>query len=47
VAAEDYRLTLLAAETSFVERFIGRITDPETGWGPDWERFHREAHAST
>jgi DNA-binding PadR family transcriptional regulator len=28
---EEYRLTLLDAESSFVERFIGRIIDPEAG----------------
>jgi DNA-binding PadR family transcriptional regulator len=33
---EEYRLALLDAETAFVERFIGQITDPETGWGPTW-----------
>jgi DNA-binding PadR family transcriptional regulator len=33
---EEYRLALLDAETSFVERFIAQITDPETGWGPTW-----------
>jgi DNA-binding PadR family transcriptional regulator len=37
---EDYRLALLDAESSFVERFIARITDPETGWGPLWAQFH-------
>jgi DNA-binding PadR family transcriptional regulator len=31
---EEYRLALLDAESSFVEQFIGRITDPETGWAP-------------
>jgi DNA-binding PadR family transcriptional regulator len=40
---EDYRLALLDAEFSFVERFIGRITDPETGWGPLWAQFHDQA----
>lgn len=40
---EDYRLALLDAESSFVERFIGRITDPETGWGPLWAQFHDQA----
>jgi len=39
---EDYRLTLLDAESAFVERFIGQITDPETGWGPPWAGFHGE-----
>ena len=33
---EEYRLALLDAEVSFVERLIVRITDPETGWGPAW-----------
>jgi DNA-binding PadR family transcriptional regulator len=37
---EEYRLALLDAESSFVERFIARITDPETGWGPLWAQFH-------
>ena len=40
---EEYRLALLDAESSFVERFIEQITDPETGWGPLWARFHGEA----
>jgi DNA-binding PadR family transcriptional regulator len=33
---EEYRLALLDAEVSFVEGFIAKITDPETGWGPAW-----------
>jgi DNA-binding PadR family transcriptional regulator len=37
---EEYRLELLHAETAFVEEFIGKITDPETGWGPAWAEFH-------
>ena len=37
---EEYRLALLDAESSFVERFIAQITDPETGWGPPWAEFH-------
>ncbi|SNS94877.1 Transcriptional regulator PadR-like family protein [Asanoa hainanensis] len=37
---EDYRAALLDAEIAFVERFIGQITDPETGWGPQWAAFH-------
>jgi DNA-binding PadR family transcriptional regulator len=37
---EEYRLALLAAETRFVEEFIAKITDPETGWGPMWAEFH-------
>jgi DNA-binding PadR family transcriptional regulator len=37
---EDYRLAQLDAESAFVERFVGQITDPETGWGPMWAQFH-------
>ena len=33
---EEYRLALLEAESSFVERFIEQITNSETGWGPQW-----------
>jgi len=40
---EEYRLALLAAETSFVEEFIGKITDPQTGWGPMWAEFHERS----
>jgi DNA-binding PadR family transcriptional regulator len=40
---EEYRLALLAAETRFVEEFIAKITDPETGWGPMWADFHAQA----
>jgi hypothetical protein len=29
-----------AAESSFVERFIGQIIHPETGWGRMWAEFH-------
>jgi DNA-binding PadR family transcriptional regulator len=39
---EEYRLALLDAEHSFVERFIEQITHPETGWGPMWAEFHGE-----
>jgi DNA-binding PadR family transcriptional regulator len=39
---EDYRLALLDAESSFVERFIEQITNPRTGWGPLWAQFHEE-----
>jgi DNA-binding PadR family transcriptional regulator len=44
---EEYRLALLDAEASFVERFIGRITDPETGWGPMWAQFHDQPEGSS
>jgi DNA-binding PadR family transcriptional regulator len=37
---EEYRLELLAAESSFVERFVDQITNPRTGWGPQWTEFH-------
>lgn len=33
---EDYRLALLDAEVGFVEDFVERIRDPETGWAPLW-----------
>lgn len=33
---EDYRLALLGAEVTFVERFVERITDPVDGWGRLW-----------
>jgi hypothetical protein len=39
---EEYRLTLLKAETEFVEEFIGKITDTRAGWGAEWARFHDE-----
>jgi DNA-binding PadR family transcriptional regulator len=37
---EEYRLDLLDAESAFVERFIERITHPETGWAGPWAEFH-------
>ena len=37
---EEYRLTLLDAESSFVERFIGQITDPGSLASPLWAEFH-------
>jgi DNA-binding PadR family transcriptional regulator len=40
VVEEEYRLTLLAAEIAFVERFVQRIIDPETGWGREWAQAH-------
>ena len=44
---EEYRLALLDADFSFVERFIGQITDPDTGWGPMWAEFHHESVPGT
>ncbi|CAN5839351.1 PadR family transcriptional regulator [soil metagenome] len=43
---EEYRLALLDAESVFVERFIERITHPETGWGRQWAEFHGESPAT-
>ncbi len=39
---EEYRLALLDTESAFVERFIERITDLETGWGRPWATFYGE-----
>jgi DNA-binding PadR family transcriptional regulator len=39
---EEYRLAILDAEHSFVERFIEQITHPETGWQRPWAEFHGE-----
>jgi DNA-binding PadR family transcriptional regulator len=39
---EEYRLDLLAAESSFVERFIEKITSPGSDWGRMWAEFHGE-----
>ncbi len=33
---EDYRLAVLGAEAAFIEDFIERITNPQTGWAPQW-----------
>ncbi len=43
---EEYRLALLDAESSFVERFVERVTHPETGWGPQWAEFHGQSAAT-
>jgi DNA-binding PadR family transcriptional regulator len=37
---EDYRIALLDSEIHFVERLIGRIADPETGWVTAWAAAH-------
>jgi len=42
---EEYRLALLETESAFVERLIEQITNPETGWGPQWAQFHGEPWA--
>jgi len=43
---EEYRLTMMEAESSFVQRFIDRISDPETGWGSLWAQFHGGSFAA-
>jgi DNA-binding PadR family transcriptional regulator len=43
---EDYRLAMLDAEAAFVARFIDRITDQHTGWGPMWAEFHGESFST-
>jgi hypothetical protein len=40
VVEEQYRPALLDAESLFVQRFIQRITHPETGWGPTVDEVH-------
>ena len=40
---EEYRLSLLNAETAFVEELLGKITGPDTGWGASWAQFHGES----
>jgi len=40
---EEYRLDLLEADASFVDRFIERITDPRSGWGPQWAELHAQS----
>ncbi|HEY7064993.1 MAG TPA: PadR family transcriptional regulator [Chloroflexota bacterium] len=40
---EEYRLALLDADVTFVERFLTRISDPQTGWSRAWAEFHDEA----
>lgn len=39
---EEYRLALIDAESAFVERFIDRITHPQTDWSRMWAEFHGE-----
>ena len=43
---EEYRLALLDAESAFVEHFIQRITDPNTGWAPLWNQFYTQTTAA-
>jgi DNA-binding PadR family transcriptional regulator len=42
---EEYRIAMLDAETAYVVRLIGQITDPAAGWGPLWTQFHSQAAA--
>ena len=39
---EEYRATLLAAESGFISRFIEQITDPATDWVSQWAGFHHD-----
>ncbi|GAA3456065.1 PadR family transcriptional regulator [Dactylosporangium matsuzakiense] len=41
---EVYRVGLLDAEAAFVADLIGKITDPEKGWGPMWAAAHGEEY---
>jgi DNA-binding PadR family transcriptional regulator len=36
---EEYRIAVLDAESTFCEEFIGRITNPQTGWAGAWAQF--------
>jgi DNA-binding PadR family transcriptional regulator len=40
---EEYRLALIAAESAFVDGFVGRIDDPRDGWAAEWAQFHSES----
>jgi DNA-binding PadR family transcriptional regulator len=42
---EQFRVTLLHAETSFVEDLIGRIADPETDWATAWAQHHSQQNS--
>jgi DNA-binding PadR family transcriptional regulator len=39
---EEYRLALVDAELAFVEGFVERITEPQTGWAALWAQFHEQ-----
>jgi DNA-binding PadR family transcriptional regulator len=39
---EEYRLTQLGAESTFVDQLIHRITDPTTDWVRLWTDFHQQ-----
>lgn len=38
---DDYRLTLLDAETRFVHQLLSTMTEPGTGWADPWTAYHR------
>lgn len=42
---DDYRITLLDAESSFIEELIHKIEDPEDGWAGPWEAYHAAAES--
>ena len=44
---EDYRVALLDAEITFVEQLIDRITDPRTGWAPEWAALLAQARTDS
>ncbi|MEV0408226.1 PadR family transcriptional regulator [Actinoallomurus sp. NPDC050550] len=37
---DDYRISLLEAECSFIEELMHKIEDPEDGWAGPWEAYH-------
>ena len=39
---EEYRIAVLDAESAFVDWFIERIQNPETGWARPWAKSHGE-----
>ncbi len=41
---EEYRVALLDAETTFLEKLIERITDPKNGWAGPWTEHLYQAH---
>ena len=41
---EEYRVALLDAETTFLEKLIERITDPKNGWAGPWTEHLHQAH---
>ncbi|WP_214414456.1 PadR family transcriptional regulator [Sphaerisporangium fuscum] len=46
IVEERFRVTLLDAESSFVERFVKSITEPEGDWVKVWDAFHSRQPSS-